>query len=147
MALNVKKIDKKNRADELIEQMEEGRRVETSVETTIASLSNKAKILNKIEDVNVEESIEEKSLTEDKRIPATDTSVKMEEDEGEIIEKKSHAGRKKMDEEKKKKRFTLTLSQRTIKLLEENAEGKFRSATNYVSEYVEEHIEEILRSY
>ena len=60
--------------------------------------------------------------------------------------KKSNAGRKKYDNpEKKKKQMVLTLTPDTYERLQEWAATKARSAPNYVSDFVEEHINDIIK--
>jgi hypothetical protein len=60
--------------------------------------------------------------------------------------KKSNAGRKKYDNpEKKKKQMVLTLTPDTFEKLQEWASSKPRSAPNYVSDFVEEHIDDIIK--
>ena len=59
-------------------------------------------------------------------------------------EKKSNAGRKKMDSDKKKKQMVLTLSPDTYNRLQSWAESKPRSAPNYVSDFIEEHLNILL---
>ncbi len=61
------------------------------------------------------------------------------------VRKKSNAGRKKKDEKDKKKQMVLTLSPATYERLLEWAESKPRTAPNYVSEFVEEHLNEIIK--
>ena len=57
----------------------------------------------------------------------------------------NNAGRKKIDDSKKKKQMVLTLTPDTYNRLIEWAESKSRTAPNYVSEFVEEHIDEIIK--
>lgn len=59
--------------------------------------------------------------------------------------KKRKAGRKRISEDKKKKQMVLTISPDTYHKLIKWAEGKARSAPNYVSDYVEEHIDDIIK--
>lgn len=59
--------------------------------------------------------------------------------------KRSNAGRKKKATAEKKKQMTLTLSPDTYNKLIEWADSKPRSAPNYVSDFVEEHLSEITK--
>lgn len=58
--------------------------------------------------------------------------------------KQSNAGRREIPKEKKKVQLPLTLTPTTKQALNDWASTKPRSAANYVSEYVEEHLEEIM---
>lgn len=58
--------------------------------------------------------------------------------------KQSKAGRRTMAKAKKKVQLPLTLTPATKETLDEWADTKPRSAANYISEYVEEHLEEIM---
>lgn len=58
--------------------------------------------------------------------------------------KQSNAGRRAMDKAKKKVQLPLTLKPATKDILDEWASTKARSAANYLSEYVEEHLNEIM---
>ena len=58
--------------------------------------------------------------------------------------KQSNAGRRTMAKSKKKVQLPLTLTPATKETLDEWADTKPRSAANYISEYVEEHLEEIM---
>lgn len=58
--------------------------------------------------------------------------------------KQSNAGRRTMAKAKKKVQLPLTLTPATKEALDEWADTKPRSAANYISEYVEEHLEEIM---
>lgn len=59
--------------------------------------------------------------------------------------KRNNAGRKKKATAEKKKQMTLTLSPDTYNKLIEWADSKPRSAPNYVSDFVEEHLSEITK--
>ncbi len=63
----------------------------------------------------------------------------------EPTKKKSNAGRKTLAASKKKKQMVLTLTPETYNKLLKWAETKARTAPNYVSEFVEEHINEITK--
>ncbi len=58
--------------------------------------------------------------------------------------KQSNAGRREIPKAKKKVQMPLTLTPTTKEALDEWASEKPRSAANYISEYVEEHLEEIM---
>lgn len=58
---------------------------------------------------------------------------------------KKKVGRKRIAENKKKKQMVLTISSDTYNKLIKWAENKARSAPNYVSDYVEEHINDIIK--
>lgn len=61
--------------------------------------------------------------------------------------RKSKAGRKPKALSEKKVQLTLTLSRQCQEQLQAWADRKPRSAPNYLSEYVEEHLEEIMNYY
>lgn len=58
--------------------------------------------------------------------------------------KQSNAGRREIPEAEKKVQLPLTLMPTTKETLDNWASKKPRSAANYVSEYVEEHLKEIM---
>lgn len=58
--------------------------------------------------------------------------------------KQSNAGRRVMEKAKRKVQLSLTLTPATKEALDEWASTKPRSTANYISEYVEEHFEEIM---
>ena len=62
-----------------------------------------------------------------------------------VVKAKSNAGRKPKKAAEKKKQMVLTLSPETYNKLLEWAESKPRTAPNYVSEFVGEHINEITK--
>lgn len=62
-----------------------------------------------------------------------------------VKSKRSNAGRKKKANAEKKKQMTLTLSPDTYNKLIEWADSKPRSAPNYVSDFVEEHLSKIIK--
>ena len=62
-----------------------------------------------------------------------------------VSKRKSNAGRKKIDEAKKKKQLVLTLTPATYNALQEWAETKPRSAANYASDFIEEHLNDIIK--
>ena len=62
-----------------------------------------------------------------------------------ISKSKSNAGRKKIEESKKKKQLVLTLTADTYNALKAWAETKPRSAANYASDFIEEHINDIIK--
>ncbi len=59
--------------------------------------------------------------------------------------KKGTPGRKPIADKDKRVQMTLTLAPETKRRLEEWAESKPRSATNYLSDYVEEHLDDIMK--
>lgn len=102
-------------------------------------------ISSKIETTSTDNEIPKKELpSEEVSSPEADTTSTATKDKSE--EKKSNAGRKKMHESKKKKQMVLTLSPATYNKLIEWAETKARTAPNYVSDYVEEHIDDIINN-
>lgn len=62
-----------------------------------------------------------------------------------VSKRKSNAGRKKIDEAKKKKQLVLTLTPDTYNALKEWATTKPRSAANYASDFIEEHLNDIIK--
>ena len=91
--------------------------------------------------ISEESKVENKTSTVDKKISSTENIAKNKH----VKNKKSNAGRKKLDEKNKKKQMVLTLTPNTYKQLIEWAETKSRTAPNYVSEFIEEHINEIIK--
>ncbi len=61
--------------------------------------------------------------------------------------RKSKAGRKPKAVSEKKVQLTLTISRQCQEQLQSWADRKPRSAPNYLSEYVEEHLDEIIKYY
>lgn len=58
---------------------------------------------------------------------------------------KKKVGRKKLNAADKRKQMVLTLSASTYKKLMEWAETKPKSAPNYVSDFVDEHVDDIIK--
>lgn len=61
--------------------------------------------------------------------------------------RQSNAGRRAVDPSKKKTQLVLTLMPSTRQTLENWAENKPRSAANYLSDYIESHMQEIMDHY
>lgn len=80
-------------------------------------------------------------------MPETDQKGRQDKGLGRNIDgsfKQSNAGRREMPKAKKKVQLPLTLTPTTKEILDNWADTKPRSAANYISEYVEEHLEEIM---
>lgn len=74
-----------------------------------------------------------------------DTTVNRTPEEPAETKKKSNAGRKRKAIEDKKVQMTLTLTPATFNALKEWAKAKPRTAPNYISEYIEEHLNDIIK--
>ena len=80
-------------------------------------------------------------------IPETDQKGRQDKGLGRNVDgsfKQSKAGRREMPKARKKVQLSLTLKPTTKEILDNWADAKPRSAANYVSEFVEEHLEEIM---
>lgn len=84
---------------------------------------------------------EDESVTADKKVSSTEHIP----EKKAAKSKRSNAGRKKLEDKNKKKQMVLTLTPDTYNRLIEWADTKSRTAPNYVSEFVEEHIDEIIK--
>ena len=73
------------------------------------------------------------------------TSVDRTPEETTEPKKKSNAGRKRKDISEKKVQMTLTLTPATFNALKEWAKSKPRTAPNYISDYIEEHLNDIIK--
>lgn len=138
MALNMKKIDRKRtKADEMLKQVEltapSDHSSNNSTQSTIDSL------------YSMESSISQ-DITESQTV---DLDTKGKSDQGlgfnqDGTYKQSRAGRKKKSTQEKKTQIVLTLDPTVASRLKAWAESKPRSATNYLSMFVEDHLEDIL---
>ena len=138
MALNMNKVGrKKNKADEMLARVELTNTAEqsplNSTQTTIDSLDSVV--------------TDSPSPVQDSPFPVLD--AKGNQDQGLGLNKdgtfrQSKAGRKRKSNQEKKSQIVLTLDSTTISKLESWAENKPRSGNNYLSLFVENHLDEIL---
>ena len=146
MALNLKKVDrKKNKADEMLELEFENEKT-ISHDASVPGTST----ASMIESLNTAE-LTPPTQTSDTMAAQTSSELdaKGNSDKGLGLNKdgtyrQSRAGRKKKKTNEKKSQIALTISSTTLSKLNDWAESKPRSATNYLSMYIEDHLEEIL---
>lgn len=138
MALNMRKIDRKRtRADEMLKQVEL---------TPSADHSNSNSTQSTIDSLDSMESSFSQDTAESQTV---DLDTKGKSDQGLGLNqdgtyKQSRAGRKKKSTQEKKTQIVLTLDPTVASRLKAWAESKPRSATNYLSMFVEDHLEDIL---
>lgn len=158
MALNPKKVQKKNNADKALERLETSNSAKATINT-----------LNKIEETapkTPKESKEEKSVTTSDVPTAattlqskskTKTERKVADTKGRTDKglglnqdgsfRQSNAGRSVKAKGEKKVQMTLTVSPKVFELFKDWASDRPRSATSYISEFLEENSDAIINYY
>lgn len=162
MALNPKKVQKKNNADKALEILE----TSNSAKTTISTLNKIDEIMPATpKEAKVQKPVATEVVTNTNTTTATSlppkTRVKAEKkasdnkgrtDKGLGLNqdgsfRQSNAGRSVKAKGEKKVQMTLTVSPKVFELFKDWASDRPRSATSYISEFLEENSDAIINYY